>query len=410
MQSKHHGRRIARHALICLPGPRVTLASLVVLGAGALSACGEKPKPPKATPTVAARAAVKGPLPYVIVANGVVEPNRTVAVQSLVSGMLTHVAIAEGDEVKQGQVIFEIDPRPFRAEIARLQGILERDQSAAARARTDSSRFAALAKDGYVTRQQLDQAFADVSAFSATVAADKASLEKARLDLENSTVRAQISGRTGQLAMKAGNLVRAQADPPLVIINELKPVLVRFSIPETDFEEMRRRAGLDRPLSVRIRPKVGDSTQVITGTLAFIDNVVDKTTGSVLLKARVANEKSTLWPGQFVTIGLELSVDSSAVTISPEAVMTTSVGTFVYIVNDGKAKRVAVKVGRLAGNVLKVDTGLVGGEQVIVEGQNRLSDGAKVDVRKPVAPPAGVAKEKAAPTKTDSSAAGGATR
>ncbi len=346
----------------------------------AAGACSEKPKPQRAAPSVAVRPALKGPLPYVIEANGAVEANRTVTVQALVSGMMTRVALSEGDEVTQGQILFEIDPRPFRAERDRVQGNLEKDQSQLARARSDSARFAALAKDGYITRQQLDQVNADVSGFAATVTADRASLEKAKFDLENTVVRAPISGRTGQLAMKAGNLVRAQSDA-LLVINELRPVMVRFSIPENDFEEMRRRAGLDRPLAVRVKPNVGDSTQKITGTLTFIDNIVDKATGSVLLKARVANENRLLWPGQFVTVGLELSIDSAAVTVPAEAVVTSAAGTFVFIADSGKAKRVAVKIGRQLAGVVKIDTGLVGGEQVIIEGQNRLSDGAKIEVR-----------------------------
>jgi multidrug efflux system membrane fusion protein len=325
-----------------------------------------------------------------VTANGEVEPNRTVAVQSQVGGMLTRVAIAEGDEVRQGQVLFQIDPRPFRAELARLQSTLARDQATLARARADSVRFAALAKDGYVTRQQLDQTFAEAGALAATVDAGRASLEAARLDLENTTVRAPISGRTGQLAIKAGNLVRPNSEPPLVTINELRPVLVRFSVPERDFEEMRRRAGLDRPLSVRVTPSAGDTSRTVMGTLTFTNNMVDRATGSVLLKARVANEDRALWPGQFVTVGLELSVDQEAVTVPSVAVMTTTAGAYVYILDaESKAKRLPVKVGRQAGAVTKIDSGLAGGEQVIIEGQSRLADGANVELRGAVAGPAG---------------------
>ena len=373
------GPRAAGQALAA-PRTRFVLVSLLL----SLGGCAEKPKPQRSAPSVAVKPAQRGPLPYVIIANGAVEANRTVTVQSLVSGMMTRVALTEGDEVSQGQILFEIDSRPFRAERDRVQGNLGKDQAQLDRARGDSARFSALAKDGYVTRQQLDQAFADVSGLSATVTADKASLERAKFDLENTIVRAPISGRTGQLTMKAGNLVRASTDP-LVTINELRPVLVRFAIPETDFQEMRQRAGLDKPLEVRVTPTVGDSTKKITGLLTFIDNVVDKATGSVLLKARVGNEDRLLWPGQFVTVGLQLSVDTGAVTVPAEAVVTNAMGTFVYVADAGKAKRVAVKAGRQAGGMIKIETGLQGGEMVIVEGQNRLTDGAKIEVRDPAA-------------------------
>ncbi len=377
MQAIGFGLRCARPSTSRYTGS-LLLLPLTLL---AMVACKEPPRPQRASPVVSTTSAVRGPLPYIVVANGEVEPNRTVAVQSLVSGMITSVAIAEGDEVQQGQTILQIDSRPFKAELDRLSGTLARDEAQLARARSDSTRFAALAKDGYITKQQLDQAFADVSALSATVAAGRASLQRAQLDLENTTIRAPISGRTGQLAIQTGNLVRAQADPPLVRINELRPVLVRFSVPERDFAEMRSRAGLNKALTVTVRPNVGDSSLATTGTLTFIDNVVDRTTGSVLLKARVDNRDRSLWPGQFVTVGLQLSVDQDAVTVPAEAVVGSASGSFVYVFEGGSAKRVVIKAGRQTGGMVKVDSGLVGGEQVIIEGQNRLSDGAKVELR-----------------------------
>ncbi len=365
---------------------RSVAASLLLV----LASCKEKPRPPRPTPTVAIDTVRIGPLPYVVTANGEVEANRTVSVQSQISGMLTRVAFAEGDEVTQGQILFQIDPRPFKAEVDRVTGTLARDQATLVRARADSARFAALAKDGYVTRQQLDQAFADASSLAATVAAGTASLQAARIALDNSTVRAPISGRTGQLAIQAGNLVRANSDPALVTINELRPVLVRFSVPERDFEEMRKRAGLDKPLKVKVTPSAADTARSVTGQLTFINNVVDRASASVLLKARVENESRALWPGQFVSVGLELSVDSSAITVPTVAVVTTAAGSFVYTVGDSsKAKRHAVKVGRVLSARTKIDSGLVGGEQLIVDGQTRLTDGAKVEIRRPVAPGGG---------------------
>lgn len=355
---------------------------MAFLTAAALGACKEQPRPQRPVPTVSVVTTKPVALPYLVTANGQVEANRTVAVQSLVNGQLTRVAIAEGDEVREGQVLFQIDPRPFRAEVERLQSTLARDEATLTRARGDSVRFAELAKDGYVTRQQLDQAFAEASAQAATVAAGRASLQRARLDLENTTVKAPISGRTGQLLYKAGSLVRASADQ-LVTINELRPVLVRFPVPERDFEELRSRAGLDKALAVKVMPNGNDSTKTVTGTLTFVDNQVDRATGSVLLKARVANEDRALWPGQFVTVQLQLSVDENAITLPSEAVVTSGTSTFVYLMENGKAKRQPVKVGRAMGTLVKIDSGLVGGEQVITEGQARLRDGAPVQLRKP---------------------------
>lgn len=349
-----------------------------------LAACKEQPRPQRPTPVVTVKPASKGPLPYIVITNGQVEANRTVAVQALVSGQVTSVGINEGDEVRQGQTLFQIDARPFQAELDRVQATLQRDEATLGRARADSARFASLAKDGYITRQQLDQAFAEASSLAATVAAGRASLARARFDLDNTTVKAPISGRTGQTPFRAGALVRASTDQ-LVTINEVRPVLVRFSVPEKDFEEMRRRAGLEKKLSVKVTPGGADSVHTITGSLTFVDNQVDRATGTVLLKARVANEDRRLWPGQFVSIALELSVDQDAVTIPSEAVVTTGTQTFVYLLEGGKAKRTPIKVGRQFGDVVKIDTGLVGGEPVITEGQTRLRDGADVQTREAAA-------------------------
>ncbi len=370
---------------IALPAqsPRRLPVSVValVLPLALFGACKKEGGPPqRPTPTVSVQTATKGPLPYVVEANGQVEPNRTVAVQSLVSGQLTRIAIAEGDEVRQGQVLFQIDARPFRAELDRVKATLARDEANLNRARADSARFAALAKDGYVTKQQLDQTFAEVGSLAATVAAGRAQLERAEIDLENTTIRAPIGGRTGQLLYRAGSLVRATTDQ-LVTINELRPVLVRFPVPERDFEELRRRAGVDQKLRVRITPGGGDSTNAIDGTLTFVDNQVDRASGSVLLKATAPNQDRALWPGQFVSVALTLSVDSDAVTVPSQAVVTSGSNTFVYTMVDNVARRTPVKVGRQAGLVSKIDSGLVGGEQVIVEGQTRLTDGAKVQLR-----------------------------
>lgn len=370
---------------IALPAqsPRRLPVSVValVLPLALFGACKKEGGPPqRPTPTVSVQTATKGPLPYVVEANGQVEPNRTVAVQSLVSGQLTRIAIAEGDEVREGQVLFQIDARPFRAELERVKATLARDEANLTRARADSARFASLAKDGYVTKQQLDQTFAEVSSLSATVAAGRAQLERAEFDLENTTIRAPIGGRTGQLLYRAGSLVRATTDQ-LVTINELRPVLVRFPVPERDFEELRRRAGVDQKLRVRITPGGVDSTNAIDGTLTFVDNQVDRASGSVLLKATAPNQDRALWPGQFVSVALTLSVDSDAVTVPSQAVVTSGTNTFVYTMVDNVARRTPVKVGRQAGLVSKIDSGLVGGEQVIVEGQTRLTDGAKVQLR-----------------------------
>ncbi|MDQ6612433.1 MAG: efflux RND transporter periplasmic adaptor subunit, partial [Gemmatimonadota bacterium] len=358
---------------------RAALAVFAVLSVGA---CAEKKPPPRATPVVAVTKAVRGPLPYVVNAPGQVEPARTVNVQSQVSGMLTRVAFSEGDEVKQGQVLFEIDPRPFRAELLRVTSNLARDSTNLAQANGVAKRYAALAKDGYVTGEQMDQVNATAAALVGTVAADKASVDAAKVAVDQSVIRAPISGRTGILALKAGNLVRASTDL-LVTINEVRPVLVKFSIPERDFAEMRKRAGTAAPLEVGIRPGASsDSARVIPSKLAFVDNSINQSTGTVILKSRAPNTDGALWPGQFVQVGLELSVDSNTVTVPSQAVVTSQTGTFVFVVDEAsKAQRRPVKVGRTSGLLVVIAEGLEGGETVITDGQNRLNDNVTVEIR-----------------------------
>lgn len=356
---------------------------LALFAVSFVSACKENAPPPRATPVVAIAKAVRGPLPYVVNAPGQVEPARTVAVQSEVSGMLTRVAFNEGDEVRQGQILFEVDSRPFRAELQRLSGTLARDSVQLKQARNLVTRYSALAKDGYATKEQMDEINASAAALEGTVAADLAAIEAAKLDVEQSTIRAPITGRTGAISIRAGNLVRASAEPALVTINEVRPVLIRFAIPEREFAEMRKRAGTSAALDVAVRAgTASDTSATIKAKLAFVDNTIDQATGTVVLKARAPNADGALWPGQFVRIGLELSVDSNAVTVPTQSIVTSQTGTFVFVVdNESKAKRRPVKLGRATGSVTVIDTGLVGGETVITDGQNRLNDGAKVEIR-----------------------------
>lgn len=373
------GLRPARRPLL-VSRLATSLALFAILSS---AACREAKAPVRATPVVAVTKAIRGPLPYIVNAPGQVEPARTVSVQSQVSGMLTRVAFAEGDEVSQGQVLFEIDSRPFKAELQRVTGLLARDSANLAQAKGVVARYAALAKSGYVTQEQIDQNNATAAALEATVSADRASVEAAHVAVDQSVIRAPITGRTGVLAFKAGNLVRASSDPALVTINEVRPVLVKFAIPERDFAELRKRAGVNAKLDALIRPGTeADSTKSIKGKLAFVDNAINQSTGAVALKARVENLDGALWPGQFVNVALVLSIDSNAVTVPSQAVVTSQTGTFVFVVdNESKAKKRPIKIARTSGVLSVISEGLSGGETVITDGQNRLNENVTVEIR-----------------------------
>ncbi len=320
-------------------------------------------------------------MPFVITANGVAEPMQTVAVESQVNGILNRVTFTEGQEVQAGQVLFQIDARPYQAVLEQARAQLQRDEAQAANARRDATRYAALVKEGYVTTSQADQAEAAATSAAATVAADRATVAKAALDVANCTIRAPISGRTGSLLVRQGNLVKANSNPPLVVINQIQPILVRFSVPQSQFPDIQRYYRNGNTLQVRATPSEGSGIPLM-GTLAFVDNNVDSTTGTVLLKARFANPEGSLWPGQYTNVALQLYVDPNALTLPAPAVLTGQQGTYVFTVDGaGTAKQSPVKVARTVDSVTVIASGLKEGERVIISGQSRLVPGSKVAIK-----------------------------
>ena len=320
-------------------------------------------------------------VPYIVTANGVAEPMQTVAVEAQVNGILNRVTFAEGQPVQVGQILFEIDSRPYVALLQQARAQLVRDEAQAANARRDAARYAALVKEGYVTGSQADQAEATAASAAATVAADRANVSKAALDVANSTIRAPISGRTGSLLVRQGNLVKANSNPPLVVINQIQPILVRFAIPQSQLPDIQKYYRGGNALQVRATPSEGSGVPLM-GTLAFIDNNVDSTTGTVLLKARFDNPEATLWPGQYTNVALQLYVDPNALTLPAPAIMTGQQGTYVYTIDSaGSAKQRPVQVSRTVDSLSVISSGLKEGERVVVDGQSRLIPGSKVTIK-----------------------------
>jgi multidrug efflux system membrane fusion protein len=325
--------------------------------------------------------AKRATVPYVIAANGVAEPMQTVAVEAQVNGILNRVTFSEGQQVEANQVLFQLDARQYVAVLDQARGQLARDEAMAANARRDATRFAALVKDGYVTGSQADQAQATATSAAATVAADRATVSKAALDVANCTIRAPITGRTGSLLVRRGNLVKANSQPPLVVINQIQPILVRFSVPQSQFPDIQRYYRNGNTLLVRATPSEGGGVP-LDGTLAFVDNNVDSTTGTVLLKARFSNPDGALWPGQYTNIALQLYVDPNALTLPAPAVVTGQQGTYVYTIDSaGVAKQRPVQVSRTVDSVAVIASGLREGERVVVDGQLRLVPDSKVTIK-----------------------------
>jgi multidrug efflux system membrane fusion protein len=356
-------------------------ARIAALALCAIAACSKKDPPRQPTVPVSVTTVKRVSVPYVVTANGVAEPMQTVAVESQVNGILNRVTFAEGQPVQAGQVLFEIDSRPYVAVLDQARAQLARDQAMAVSAQRDAVRYAALVKEGYVTGSQADQAEANAASAVATVAADRANVQKAALDAANTTIRAPISGRTGSLLVRQGNLVKANSQPPLVVINQIQPILVRFSVPQSQFPDIQRYYRGGNALQVRATPSEGTGVP-LNGTLAFVDNNVDSTTGTVLLKARFNNPEGTIWPGQYMSVALQLYVDPTALTLPSSAVLTGQKGTYVFTIDSaGTARQNPVQVRRTVDSVAVIASGLKDGERVIISGQSRLADGSKVAIK-----------------------------
>lgn len=354
----------------------------VALGLLCGTACDRIPVGPAGGPppvVVTAAAVVARTVPVELRAVGHVEPSERVEVRARVGGQLERVGFREGERVVAGQVLFVIDPRPFDAALAEAEARLERDRALLEKAEQDVVRFTDLARDEYVSREQLDQARASAAALRATVAGDLAAVETVRLELSFCTISAPISGRTGDLLVHTGNLIKAN-DAPLVVIHRLEPCRVSFAVPEGELATIRSRHSAGRlGVAVMVRD---DGLSAVEGELSFVDNQVDEATGTIRLKAAFANHDGRLWPGQFVDVVLTLGEEQGALTVPSQAVQTGQQGQFAFVVrDDGTVESRPVTVSRVHGGDSVVAQGLTAGEVVVTDGQLRLVPGARVTIK-----------------------------
>ncbi len=320
------------------------------------------------------------PMPVVIDAVGTVESEHSVAVRPQVSGVLTAVLFKEGDRVKQGQPLFRVDPRPMQASVEQARAAVARDQAQLAQAKEQEARLRPLMEKDYITRNDYDVAATLVKSLEANSAASRAVLDQAQLQLSYAQISAPISGRTGSLSVDSGNLVNAgTGGAPLVVINSTQPILVTLGVPQRHLDDVRRYWNTP-DLRVQISPNPGGPV-VAEGALVFIDNTVNPTTGTVLLKARVRNDKEELWPGQFVAGRIVLRIEKDALVLPEGAVQPGQDRPFVYVVRGDRAVMQEVQVARQIGDRMIIDKGLTGDEQVVVDVPLALTDGATVRVR-----------------------------
>lgn len=335
---------------------------------------GAKAQPP--VPVVTATVARKT-LPDQLHAVGNVEAYATVQVKSRVDGEITRVHFKEGDAVRKGQTLFTIDSRPFLAQIDLAAANLARDAAQLEHARAQERRYQNLLDQHFVSREMYAQMRTNAASAAAVVQADEAALKSARLQLDYSEIKSPIDGVTGALKIQGGNLVKANDVGALLTVNQVSPIHVSFSVTEQQLPRIQQMMAGGKTLVVEAVPsrRAGDPE---TGKLAFVDNTVDTSTGTIKLKGVFANTEKTLWPGQFADVTVTLGQFQDALVVPSQAVQTGPKGAYVYVVlQDGTAEMRKVEVERAMADETIIRSGLDGGEKIVIDGQMRLKPGAK---------------------------------
>ena len=365
---------------------KAALLTSALAAVGILLGCGgdKKAGPParESVPVVVATV-VRKDVPVQVRAIDSVEAYSTVSVKSMVAGEITQVGFQEGQDVKKGDLLFSIDRQPFEAALGQAQANLARDIAQAANAKAQADRYSALEKAGVISPEQAEQMRTAANALEEAVHADRAAVETARVNLQYCSIYSPLEGRTGNLMVHQGNVVKAN-DVPLVTINQVKPIYVTFAIPEQYLADVKK---YDATHKLKVQAKV-PSEQAAEGTLSFIDNAVDTATGTIKLKGTFVNAERKLWPGQFADVTLTLTTEANAVVVPAQAVQTGQKGQYVFVVKqDGTAQQVQVSVDRTLDGQSVITSGLEAGQTVVTDGQLRLAPtGTKVEKKAAVGP------------------------
>ncbi|MBI5116296.1 efflux RND transporter periplasmic adaptor subunit [Candidatus Poribacteria bacterium] len=329
---------------------------------------------------VAAAVAIQKSVAVELYAIGNVEAYSTVSVKSQANGELIQVHFTEGQGVKKGDPLFTIDPRPYEAAIKQAEANMAKDTAQLENARREAHRFEELSQQGLVAQEQYDRVRTTAAALESAVQADKALVENAHLQLKYCHIHAPISGVAGSLIVDQGNLIKANADTPMVVINQIQPIYVSFSVPETHLSEIKKRMSSGQ-IGVDAAATKGEAHPA-EGVLVFVDNTVDNSTGTIRLKATFDNKENQLWPGQFVNVAMTLAVQEDALVIPSRAVQAAEQGQYVFVINkDLTVDSRPISVARTVGSEAIVEKGLQPGEQIVTDGQLRLVSGAKVEVK-----------------------------
>lgn len=311
---------------------------------------------------------------------GNVTTHNTVAVKSLVDGQIINKNFNEGDFVKEGQTLFLVDPRPFKVALDQATATLKRDQALLLQAQKNYTRNSQLVKFGYISKQDFDNLVASRDSLQATVQADKAAVDNAALQLSYCTIKAPISGRAGGILINVGNIVKTGDSSSLVVINQISPIDIKFSIAEKYLPQIQ---SLLKQGTVEVKVQLQNSNTTKQGSLTFIDNTIDSTTGMIQLKAAFPNEDNFLWPGQFVNITIPLEKIPQAVLVPTRAIQIGQNGSYVFVVttNNTVEQRPVVTGSNVDNNTIVLQ-GLTANEVVVTEGQLNLNPGSQVQYNK----------------------------
>jgi multidrug efflux system membrane fusion protein len=337
---------------------------------------GAMSKAPPPVPITTGQVVVKS-MPVRLAAVGNVEPYTSVALKARVDGQIMAVRFKDGDRVHKGDVLFEIDPRTFKATLAQAEANLAKDQASLDRARAQDARYQDLLRQNFISKDAYEQVKTTVETSLATVNADKAAADNARLSLEYCTIRSPLDGYAGRVLIQEGNLVKANDANPLVTINQIVPVYTSFSVPEQNLAAIREHQASGDLIVQATLPS--GTHPPIAGRLSFIDNTADTTTGTIRLKAEYPNADTALWPGQFVNVSLTLYQQNDAVVAPSQAIQNGPTGQYVFVVKPDRTVELrTVKVDRAVGDETVIASGLAPGEMVVTAGQLRLAPGSRV--------------------------------